>query len=240
MKRLKKSILVGVSIFAGLAILASVLFYVRFQKATKAMTPAETQIVNDTVFCVRDKFVNAFIFKGRSSYLMIDAGFSKKNFKKELKKLGLDPNQITSIFLTHTDGDHIGAMSLFKEPAVYMHREEEQMINGTNGKMKLIRFKWKYGAYKLLENNDSLFIDGLSIRILHTPGHTPGSSCFIVGNDYLVSGDNLTINNGKVEKFVEMFNMDTHRQLESLKTLPEPASFKYILTGHHGIVKMGD
>lgn len=240
MKRLKKSILVGVSIFAGLAILASVLFYVRFQKATKAMTPAETQIVNDTVFCVRDKFVNAFIFKGRNSYLMIDAGFSKKNFKKELKKIGLDPNQITSIFLTHTDGDHIGAMSLFKEPAVYMHREEEQMINGTNGKMKLVRFKWKYGAYKLLENNDSLIIDGLRIRILHTPGHTPGSSCFIVGNDYLASGDNLTINKGKVEQFVEMFNMDTPRQLESLKTLPEPASFKYILTGHHGIVKMGD
>ena len=171
---------------------------------------------------------------------MIDAGFSKKNFKKELKKIGLDPNQITSIFLTHTDGDHIGAMSLFKEPAVYMHREEEQMINGTNGKMKLVRFKWKYGAYKLLENNDSLIIDGLRIRILHTPGHTPGSSCFIVGNDYLASGDNLTINKGKVEQFVEMFNMDTPRQLESLKTLPEPASFKYILTGHHGIVKMGD
>ena len=32
--------------------------------------------------------------------------------------------------------------------------------------------------------------DGFSVEVLHTPGHTPGSSCFLVG-DYLFSGDTL-------------------------------------------------
>ncbi len=37
-----------------------------------------------------------------------------------------------------------------------------------------------------------------------------------------------------------MFNMDTPRQLESIKELPASGSFKLILTGHHCVVKAGD
>jgi hydroxyacylglutathione hydrolase len=238
MKRLKKIILWGLAIFACLLITAAILFYVKFHNATKTMTPAETGAINDSVWCVRDKFVNAFIFKGNNSYLMLDAGISKNNFKKELKKLGITPEQITTILLTHTDGDHIGSISLFTNPTIYMHKDEEQMINGTTGKTKYFKTKWKYGPYNLLNDNDSLTIDGLRIKIIHTPGHTPGSSCYIIGDDYLLTGDNLIVTNGKYEHFVEMFNMNTPEQLESLKLLPVPGSFKYILTGHHGVTKL--
>jgi glyoxylase-like metal-dependent hydrolase (beta-lactamase superfamily II) len=118
-----------------------------------------------------------------------------------------------------------------------MHRDEQQMINGTTGKTKYFKMKWKYGPYTTLNDMDTLTIDGLRIKILHTPGHTPGSSCYIIGSDYLASGDNLIIRNGKFEHFPDKFNMNTQQQTESLKTLPYPASFKYILTGHSGVVK---
>jgi len=118
-----------------------------------------------------------------------------------------------------------------------MHHDEEQMINGTTGKTKFSKTKWKYGPYTLLANNDTLTIDGLKIKILHTPGHTPGSSCYIIGRDYLATGDNLVVKDGKYEHFIEMFNMNTAQQVESLKILPDPSSFKYILTGHHGVVR---
>jgi hydroxyacylglutathione hydrolase len=237
MKKLKKILLIVLLIIVGLLIVAALMFYIRFNRATKAMTPAETGALNDSVWCIKDKFVNAFVFKGKNSYLMVDAGFSKKGFAGELAKIGISPDQITTILLTHTDSDHTGAMSLFKNPAVYMERDEEQMINGKNGKMKFVRLKWKYGPYTLLDNNDTLNIDGLKIRIIHTPGHTPGSACYIIGNDYLLSGDNLTVKDGKYGQFIEMFNMDTPTQLESLKQLPEPGTFKYILTGHNGVVR---
>jgi hydroxyacylglutathione hydrolase len=236
MKKPIKRILWGFSVLAGLIIVAALVFFIRFSKATRAMTPAETGAINDSVWSVRDKFVNAYIFKGLNSYLMIDAGFSRDNFAKELKKTGIAPGQITTILLTHTDGDHIGAMELFKNPAVYMQKDEKQMIDGTTGKTKFFRTKWKYGPYILLKNNDSLIIDGLKVKILHTPGHTPGSSCFIIGNDYLVTGDNLIMKDGKYEQFLDMFNMNSPEQIESLKLLPDPGSFKYILTGHHGVL----
>lgn len=235
MKKSKKRILWIVAVFAGLILAGASIFLIRFISATRSMTPAETAAINDSVWCIKDRFVNAYIFKGNNSYLMVDAGFRERSFKEELKKTGIAPEQISTILLTHTDGDHIGATGLFKKSDVYMHSDEEQMINGTMGKSKFFKPKWKYGPYKLLDSNDTLTIDGIKIKILHTPGHTPGSSCYIIGNDYLVTGDNLVITNGKYEHFVESFNMDTPKQIESIKLLPVPGSFKYILTGHNGM-----
>ena len=237
MKKPVKIIFWALSIIFGLLIIGAVIFYLNFRRATKLMTPAETGSINDSVWCIKDRFVNAFIFRNRTGYLMIDAGIGKKNFNIELNKLGIRPEKITSILLTHTDGDHIGAIGLFKNATIYMQRDEEQMINGKTGKTKYFKTKWKYGPYTLLNNSDTLNLEGLKIKILHTPGHTPGSSCFIIGNDYLASGDNLIVKNVKYEHFVEMFNMNTPQQIESIKTLPDPSSFKYILTGHHGVIK---
>jgi len=42
----------------------------------------------------------------------------------------------------------------------------------------------------LLNDGDEIFIGANKLRVLHTPGHTPGSVCFLVGN-YLIAGDTL-------------------------------------------------
>jgi glyoxylase-like metal-dependent hydrolase (beta-lactamase superfamily II) len=167
----------------------------------------------------------------------VDAGISRKNFTRELNKLGIKPKMIKAIFLTHTDGDHIGAINIFKNATIYMSREEEQMINGISGKSKFFKPKWKNGPYTLFEDNDSLDIDGIKVKMLLTKGHTTGSSCFIINNDYFLTGDNLILREGKYEPFTEKFNMNTPQQVESIKTLPSPSHFKYILTGHYGIIK---
>jgi glyoxylase-like metal-dependent hydrolase (beta-lactamase superfamily II) len=201
------------------------------------MTPSETGAINDSVWCIKDHFVNAYIFRGKTGYLMIDAGLGTKHFNKELDKLGIKPKKISTILLTHTDGDHIGSIGLFKNAVIYMHRDEVQMVNGTTGKTKYFKTKWKYGPYNTLNDRDTVTIDGLKVQILLTAGHTPGSSCYLIGKDYLATGDNLIIRNGKYEPFPDKFNMNTQQQTESLKTLPDPSSFKYILTGHNGIVR---
>jgi hydroxyacylglutathione hydrolase len=238
MKKPVKRMLQVVSILTGLLIIAALVLYINFRSSIKLMTPSDTGAINDSVWCIKDRFVNAYIFKGEQGYIILDAGIGAKNFRKELEKTGINPDQIRALFLTHTDGDHTGATRLFTNASIYMHKDEEQMINGTTGKTKFSKTKWKYGKYDLLASNDTLTIDGLKIKILHTPGHTPGSSWYRFGSDYLVTGDNLTIADGKYEHFIEMFNMNTTEQNESLKVLPPPDSFKYILTGHHGIVEV--
>jgi hydroxyacylglutathione hydrolase len=240
MNKVFKIILWSLGGLIGLAVIAVAVYLISFFSATRAMSPAETGQLNDSVWCIRDKFVNTFIFRGDQGYLMVDAGISEKSFRAELDKTGITPDQITTLLLTHTDGDHIGATGLLKNAAVYMHRDEEQMINGTTGKMKFIKPVWKFGQYGLLSDNETLTIDGLNIKIIHTPGHTPGSSCYIIGSDYLVTGDNVIVSDGKYERFIEKFNMDTPQQIESQKLLPPPGSFKYILTAHNGVIRNGE
>lgn len=240
MGKAKKRIWLSFAMLAGVLIIVATIFFVNFIHITKSMKPSETGAINDSVWCIKDKFVNAYLFKGNNSYLLVDAGIRKNNFKSELKKIGINPEQITTLLLTHTDGDHIGAISLFKNASIYMHKDEEQMINGTTGKSKYFKTKQKLGTYSLLSDNDLFVSDGLKIKILHTPGHTPGSSCYVIGNDYLVTGDNLILKNGKYEHFEDFFNMNTPEQVESLKLLPGPSSFKYILMGHNGVAKIGN
>ena len=237
MNKTFKRILWGIGIPLGLVIIASTVFLISFLLTTRKMTPAATAAINDSVFVVKDRFVNAFLFKGKQSYLMVDAGFGEKSFLAELNKLGIAPEKITTILLTHTDGDHTGSIGLFENPKIYMHKDEEQMINGQTAKMGPFKTKWKYGPYLLFNSNDTLAIDGLKIRIIHTPGHTPGSVCFVINNDYLLTGDNLVVVDGKAAHFIEKFNMNSAQQIESIKLLPDLKSFKYILMAHHGIIK---
>lgn len=237
MKRIVKITLWSLGILLGLLIFAGTGFYINYRLGIKDMTPAPTAAINDSVFSIRDNFVNTFIFKGKQSYLMVDAGFSPKTVLRELEKLGIAPEQITTILLTHTDSDHTGAIGLFRDAKIFMHKEEEQMINGQTAKVAPFKVHWEYGPYILLNSNDTLTIDGLKIKMIHTPGHTPGSVCYAIGDNYLVTGDNLIVEKGKAAPFLDKFNMNTPAQIESLRGLPDLKSFKYILTAHYGVTK---
>jgi glyoxylase-like metal-dependent hydrolase (beta-lactamase superfamily II) len=238
MKRAVKITLRISGVVLILILIAALIFGFNFYKATRAMTPSETAMINDSVWVLKDRFVNAFVFRNDNGYMIIDAGMSQKNIGAGLAKLGIDPARITTLLLTHTDGDHTGATALFTNAAILMHCDEEQMVNGTTGKTKFWKTKWKYAPYKLFNSSDLLEIDGLKIKVYHTPGHTPGSCCFAIGSDYLATGDNLVVKDGAWYHFIEAFNMNTTLQSESLKILPPPSEFKYILTSHNGVVKM--
>lgn len=239
MKKPLKRVLKVVGVFAGLLLVLLILFIIRFSSLTKQMTPEETMALNDTVLCIKDRFVNAYLFKSGNGYLMVDAGMSEKKVLGELRKLGVDPSEVTNLLLTHSDGDHIGATGALKNATVYMHRDEEQMINGETAK-DWFKYRWKFGEYILLDSDEVKILNGLTVKVFHTPGHTPGSCCFAINDDYLVTGDNLSLSNGGYTHFIESFNMDTPLQEESLKSLPGPENFRYLLTAHGGVIKLNE
>lgn len=237
MKKVTKRILIWMGVIIGVIILAVCTFGLIFYLQIRKMTPAETAQINDSVFCIRDNFVDAFLFRGDDGYLMVDAGFGKESMEAELKKLGITPDEVKNVILTHADGDHIGGLGLFPDAGIYMHRDEEQMVNGMNEKFFFSKYIWEFSPYTLFGSNDTLTLDGWHIQVIHTPGHTPGSCCFLLDGDYLLTGDNTVLKDGKFEQFVPFFNMDTETQKKSIQQLPGPASLKYILTAHHGIYR---
>jgi len=240
MKKPVKRIFTGILILLGLFLVFVIIMVIRYSYSLRQMTPAETQAINDTVYCLRDKYVNAYVFKGFNGYIMIDAGMNEKRITEELAKLEIDPDYIMAVILTHSDPDHAGGLDAFKNASVYMHEEEEQMVTRETARF-VFRSGWKHRArYDLFESDDIINIDIFQVKVLHTPGHTPGSCCFVVNDDYLLTGDNLILTDGKYTNFFDMINMDTETQVESLKKLPPPSEFEYILTSHTGITERGE
>lgn len=107
-----------------------------------------------------------------------------------------DDMKITKAFVTHFHPDHIGGnlygmhieglpQLLDKEKVkVYINKAEapyiKQMIGLSDSDMIAV------------EGGDKVSVGNVSVQFLHTPGHTPGSQCFLV-DDRLVSGDTLFI-----------------------------------------------
>jgi hydroxyacylglutathione hydrolase len=110
-----------------------------------------------------------------------------------LKIAQQDEMEITHAFVTHTHPDHVGGGFAGMEidgvtellekckAKVVVHKAEAEFINGLS-LSDMIK----------TDSGDKVDVGGLEIEIMHTPGHTPGSQCFLVENR-VVSGDTLFI-----------------------------------------------
>jgi len=95
------------------------------------------------------------------------------------------------------------------------------------------------------DSGDLLEIGGIGIRLIHTPGHTPGSQCFLVEeaaqSGHLVAGDTLFLNGcGRVD-LPGSNPREMYESLETLKQLPDDTT---LYPGHlyspEGSDSMGD
>ena len=114
--------------------------------------------------------------------VVIDPGYEPDTILVEAKKLG---KEITAVLLTHGHFDHVGGVrELAAETGcpVYLHEAElsmpPQMTAGP------LFYTNTYGEGDFVE------AAGLSFKVLHTPGHTPGSICLLCENA-MFSGDTL-------------------------------------------------
>jgi hydroxyacylglutathione hydrolase len=233
---MKKSVKISISII-GLVILIVIiiagLFMYRVNKEFATMKVLDTKEITKNVYSINDAMVNIYIIKGDDKFIAVDAGNDANNVQKEMSKLNISPDKISAVLLTHTDSDHIAALSIFKKAKIYISKAEEQMINGKTSRMLFMKNKLNY-PYETVENNAVLDIAGLKIKGLLTPGHTPGSMCWLINDKYLFTGDNLSIRDGKIAVFSDLFNMDSKTQVASFKYISNLPKAEFIFTAHNG------
>ncbi|MEE9549094.1 MAG: MBL fold metallo-hydrolase [Candidatus Binatia bacterium] len=111
-----------------------------------------------------------------------------------------DEMEITHSFVTHTHPDHVGGQF----SGIHIEGVTELL---EKVKAKVVIHKAEAEFLKMLspsdlirvESGDEIDVGGIQIKLIHTPGHTPGSQCFLVDNR-LVSGDTLFIGScGRVD-----------------------------------------
>ena len=111
-----------------------------------------------------------------------------------LDTLEADGMRLTGVLATHYHADHIGGSmmgfdirgirELLERTSVPIHlqADEAEYVVKTTGVSR--------DELALHQSGDVVRVGGLEIELIHTPGHTPGSQCFLV-HDHLVSGDTL-------------------------------------------------
>ena len=113
---------------------------------------------------------------------VIDPGYEADAILRKCEALGLN---VEAILLTHGHFDHVGAVRDLAADTgcrVFACAADEQLPPMFTGGKLYVTDRYEEGTI--------LNIAGLYIRVLHTPGHTPGSVCLLV-DDVIFSGDTL-------------------------------------------------
>jgi hydroxyacylglutathione hydrolase len=113
---------------------------------------------------------------------IVDIGW---NPEEVIEIAGSEGLKITKIILTHYHYDHIqkiNELALKTGAEVYFHEHDSAQIKKTIGQNPLNTHFLK----------DKLKVGGIEIKVIHTPGHTPGSVCLLV-KDKLMTADTLFV-----------------------------------------------
>ena len=118
MNKTFKRVLIGTGIVVILLGLVTGGLMWKMKSEIKKMKVIETKEVVHGIYSINDTFVNMFLVKDNDYYVAVDAGNDMKVISDGLKKLNIDPDKVRAVLLTHSDGDHVGALKLFKNATV--------------------------------------------------------------------------------------------------------------------------
>ncbi len=186
------------------------------------------KIAHDVQFLQGQGFnSNTLIIIGDKEYLIIDPGLPEnaQRIIETINSLGIK-NKRGQILLTHMHFDHIGAVYKLQEFArfdIMIHKNERKYLeSGDAYHTVALLFGMSEIApiyiTKTVEDNETIGVGNVEIKIIHTPGHTIGSVCVYVPKyKILVSGDTV-FSNGSFGR-TDLPTGDIENLVESLKKL---------------------
>ena len=164
---------------------------------------------------------NIYILSNDTEAVVIDPGYEPDTILD-----ALEGKALKAILLTHGHFDHVGAVKeLVAETGcdVYIHAAEATMP-------PMVTAGPLYFTHTYDEGDTVSPIAGLELTVLHTPGHTPGSVCLLMGKE-MFSGDTLfACSFGRTD----LPGGDPRKMMESLRRLASLQGNFFIHPGHGG------
>ncbi len=171
--------------------------------------------------------------------VVVDPGADANKIIEELE--GFD---VVGIVATHGHIDHVGRVKTLKERfgvPFYMHPLDTFLINDPIWK----GFEKQIGADLpcpepdvLIKEGDTISVGSLTLRVIHTPGHTPGLCCLYVEREkVLIAGDLLF--RGGVGRW-DLPGGDLQALRSSLRRVfEESEDDTLVITGHYELTTIG-
>lgn len=136
---------------------------------------------------------NTFLACSDGHCAIIDPGAEVGDVVAALEKNGLIPDLI---LLTHGHFDHIFSLDSLRERfsvPVYIHADDAELLTSSEKNAYSLFWNGSFtqgAADKTFIGGDRIAVGSEFLDVIHTPGHTNGSSCFACG-DILITGDTL-------------------------------------------------
>lgn len=174
---------------------------------------------------------NTYLLSRDGEAILFDAGAAPARVADALRR---ENARLRAILLTHGHFDHILSIDKLREEyriPVLVHEDDAPLL--TNGNRNASVFFFETGitrrpADRLLHDGEKIPFGNGEITVLHTPGHTRGSVCYLCG-DRLISGDTL-FENGCGRTDLPYGNADAlNASLTSLSRLPDSLT---VFPGH--------
>jgi len=124
--------------------------------------------------------------------IIVDPGGNARDILDTLRREQLKP---IAIINTHAHFDHLIALAELREKTgapFWLHTDEAPVLASASLGARMFGFAMAQPkpAERLLHDGDPVRVGTLVLRVLHTPGHTPGGIC-LLGDGWLISGDTL-------------------------------------------------
>lgn len=164
--------------------------------------------------------VRCFLVAHATGIVLIDAGMpgSHDAVHAGLERIGAGWDDVTDIVLTHGHPDHVGGL------AEVMASTRAATVWAGAGDQPAIQAD--------AELRD--LVDGETVRdlrVLHTPGHTPGHCCFVLDDAVLFAGDLIGSVAGSLSRGPAAFTADAEQAEQTLKRVAA-LEFERVLFGH--------
>jgi len=186
--------------------------------------------INSRITMIRlsDLDSNIYLLNGDT---IIDSG-TGSNFVRLyeiFKQMKLDFDNIKNIVNTHMHWDHIGGNGFFKNAKIHIHEKDAGVLEKGDSEMSnSMYFNGNMHSMKIekkLKDGDEIF----GFKVLHTPGHTPGSICLFDKKDrILITGDTIFSNGVGRTDLPGGNEDDLNNSIERLSNL----NIETILPGH--------
>ncbi len=140
---------------------------------------------------------NGYIVSENGNCLIVDPSLNCDNIIEAVKKADLKP---LAILLTHSHFDHYLGMyevrEEFGELPIWLHDDEKEIISNSEKNLATyVGLTDVFTGETIMYNEGENTIGEFTFTTFFTPGHTPGGTCLLFGND-LLTGD--TLFNGSV------------------------------------------
>lgn len=172
--------------------------------------------------------------------VVIDPGGEAEKILREVEKMGVT---VTAVVNTHAHVDHIGALKDVKDAlgvSVMLHPGELPVLKSASRMARLfgVTIDDPPEPDRLLKEGDEIAVGGMSLKVLETPGHSPGGISLVTSDGKVCfAGDSLFA--GSIGR-TDLPGGDYNTLIESIKSklIPLGDDVK-VFTGHGPATTIG-